>query len=117
MEPTRIAPDIEFEGVVKARDPVKIEGKISGHIDSEGLIFVDRKGRVEGSLNVAELVVAGTVQGDVRVIRQLEVVDKGELYCELEDPPERLLLSEKARLGGVKNKSKAEKELKIKNSE
>lgn len=106
MVATWIGPDIEFQGLIKAGKTVEIEGTVSGEVQASGRVLVRPQGTLEGNLTIHELVVAGHVEGDVKVVHQLEVLEKGELYCELESPPERLILSEKARVGGKKSRTK-----------
>ncbi len=106
MVATLIGPDVEFQGSIRASKSLEIEGKVSGEVEASGRVLVRPSGELEGNIKVHELMVAGHVEGEINVIHQLEVVEKGELYCELEFPPERLILSEKARVGGKKTKNK-----------
>lgn len=60
---TKITGDLAFSG------HLEVEGTISGNIvssgQSEALVRIMREGRVEGEINVASMVINGTVVGNV----------------------------------------------------
>lgn len=69
--------DLRFEG------RVRIDGHFTGSIHTTDVLEVGSGGRVEGTLDVATLVVAGTVSGKVRVGRTLLVEGTGTLLGEV----------------------------------
>ncbi len=69
--------DLRFEG------RVRIDGHFSGSIHTTDVLEVGSGGRVEGTLDVATLVVAGTVSGKIRVGRTLLVEGTGTLLGEV----------------------------------
>ncbi|MBN1335639.1 MAG: polymer-forming cytoskeletal protein [Deltaproteobacteria bacterium] len=69
--------DLSFEG------RVRVDGTFKGRIYSEGVLEVGVSGRVEGIVDVAEAVVAGTLDGRLRVREHLLVTDTGVVSGEL----------------------------------
>ena len=69
--------DLRFEG------RVRIDGHFTGSIHTTDVLEVGSAGRVEGTLDVATLLVAGTVSGKVRVGRTLLVEGTGTLLGEV----------------------------------
>jgi cytoskeletal protein CcmA (bactofilin family) len=72
-----IVGDIHFTG------NLDVEGLVQGSIvalpGSQALVRVLGKGRVEGEINAPNVVINGSVQGDVRSSRQLDLAPKGRV--------------------------------------
>jgi len=70
--------DLSFEG------RLRIDGDFRGRIYSEDVLEVGRAGRIEGDVDVARAVVAGTVDGVLRVRESLVIeataVIRGEVH-------------------------------------
>jgi cytoskeletal protein CcmA (bactofilin family) len=69
--------DLSFEG------RVRVDGTFKGRIYSEGILEIGVSGRVEGIVDVAEVVVAGTMDGRLRVREHLLVTDTGAVTGDL----------------------------------
>ncbi len=70
--------DLSFEG------RLRIDGDFRGRIYSEDVLEVGRTGRIEGEVDVARAVVAGTVEGRLQARESLVVeasaVIRGEIH-------------------------------------
>jgi len=53
-----------FEGLVTFRGNAQIHGEVDGDIVSQGTLWLGERGRVTGSIEVGELIVRGTLEGD-----------------------------------------------------
>ncbi|MEN9787252.1 MAG: hypothetical protein RLZZ299_2516 [Pseudomonadota bacterium] len=69
--------DLHFEG------RVRIDGHFTGTIHTSDVLEVGEGGRVEGIIDAATLVVAGTVSGKVMATRALVVEGTGTLLGEV----------------------------------
>ena len=69
--------DLSFEG------RVRVDGTFKGRIYSEGILEVGASGRVEGIVDVAQAVVAGAMDGRLRVREHLLVTDTGVVTGDL----------------------------------
>ncbi len=69
--------DLSFEG------RLRIDGDFRGRIYSEDLLEIGSTGRVEGEVDVARAVVAGTVDGVLRVRDSLVIEDSAVIRGEV----------------------------------
>lgn len=72
-----------FEGKLTFVGTVRIDGTFVGEIASEGTLVVGESADIEGSLQVANAVIAGRVNGRVRVRDSLELRATGRLLGEI----------------------------------
>ncbi len=69
-----------WKGEITGSGGLRIEGLYEGKIDLDGLIIVDRKGRVESDLIQAEtVIVAGAVHSDIHAER-VEIRSTGRVW-------------------------------------
>ncbi|MEO0971607.1 MAG: polymer-forming cytoskeletal protein [Pseudomonadota bacterium] len=68
---TRVEGDIDFSGGCHVDGQVK--GCIRGNDDEDSVLSISDTGMVEGSVIVPQLILNGTVQGDVRVTGRIEL--------------------------------------------
>ena len=71
--------DLHFE------DTFRIDGKLTGKVDSAGDLYVGEHGEVEGEVRVGRLFVSGKVKAVVQAQR-VEVAPGGQLRGEVETP-------------------------------
>jgi cytoskeletal protein CcmA (bactofilin family) len=71
--------DLHFE------DTFRIDGKLTGKVDSAGDLYVGERGEVEGEIRVGRLFVSGKVKAVVQAQR-VEVAAGGQLRGEVETP-------------------------------
>lgn len=65
--------DVDFEGVMR------IEGEVHGKITGQGCVTVDPSGKVLGDVVAAEVVVHGTIQGNVNAALRLEIAGTAQI--------------------------------------
>ena len=71
--------DTIYEGRLTFKGTVRVEGKFTGDIASEGTLNVGKDAQVSGLVNVGELLVAGHVSGDINAGRRIVVYPTGVL--------------------------------------
>ena len=64
----------------------RVDGKLTGVVESEGDLIVGETGEVEGELRVGQIFISGTVRGSVRALRKIQVAPTGKVYADLEAP-------------------------------
>lgn len=69
-----------FEGKIKSDAGVRVEGQILGDIECEGDVIIGEKGVVHSNINARNVLIAGTVTGNVQVRNKLSITSKGKLY-------------------------------------
>jgi cytoskeletal protein CcmA (bactofilin family) len=88
---TRTTGDLVFEG------RFRVDGDFSGRIYSDDVLEVGVSGRVEGVIDVAEAIIAGFVEGEVRVRQRLMITGTAEIRGVLHTP-ERVVVRRGARV-------------------
>jgi cytoskeletal protein CcmA (bactofilin family) len=64
----------------------RVDGKLTGVVESEGDLIIGETGEVEGELRVGQIFISGTVRGTVRALRKIQVAPSGKVYADLEAP-------------------------------
>ncbi|MCB2261710.1 MAG: polymer-forming cytoskeletal protein [Candidatus Thiosymbion ectosymbiont of Robbea hypermnestra] len=87
---TEVSGDIRFVGALHVDG--KVTGDITGQAPSECALTLGQTGTIEGDVDVAHVVLNGTVKGDVRAIERAELVSgariDGKLYYRALQVPE-----------------------------
>ena len=69
-----------WKGELTGKGGLRIEGLFEGLIDLEGLIIVDRKGRVESDLIKADtVIIGGSVRSDIQA-KRVEIRSTGRVW-------------------------------------
>jgi len=78
--------DTVYEGKLRFKGAVRIEGRFTGEIDSDGTLNVGKDAHVDGTLNVGELLLSGHFSGDVTACRRVVVYASGVLEGHIATP-------------------------------
>ncbi|MGM0597665.1 MAG: bactofilin family protein [Myxococcota bacterium] len=82
---TLIGPETSFNGELNFEDPVRIEGKLSGKVNSEkAALIIGKGGFVEGEIFVRELINQGRIEGDVKVLEKTKLESSSQFKGKLE---------------------------------
>ena len=76
----------EFEGKLTFEGTVRIDGKLSGEIFSDDVLVVGEGALVEAEIDVGEIIIQGTVVGNIRAKRGIEVHAPGRVKGDLTTP-------------------------------
>ncbi len=72
--------DTNWKGELSGQGGVRIEGLFEGKINLKGMVVIDRKGRLESDLIVADtVIVAGSVRSDIQADR-VEIRSTGRVW-------------------------------------
>ena len=89
----------KFQGRVLSLSGARIEGEVVGPIEAEGHLIVGPRARLEGTLKVGALELAGAAEGDVVARRWAALGEGATLRGTLESPCVRI--ADGAHLDGV----------------
>ena len=73
-----------FEGKLQSAAGIRIEGRVTGGIESEGDVAVGEHGVVEADIAARNVVIAGAVTGSVRAAEKVTITAKGRLTGDIE---------------------------------
>src|SRR5579864_3047146 len=94
---TIIGAESSFQGTLRSKGSVRIDGKIEGGVSAEGVILGER-GEVQGDISARTVVVGGKVTGNIHSTESLELLAKSQVFGDLHAP--QLLISEGAVFEG-----------------
>jgi cytoskeletal protein CcmA (bactofilin family) len=76
----------EFEGKLTFEGTVRIDGVLKGEVFSEDVLIVGEGARVEAEIDVGAIIIQGTVIGNIRAKRSIEVLAPGHVNGDLTTP-------------------------------
>ncbi|MEP7146692.1 MAG: polymer-forming cytoskeletal protein [bacterium] len=75
---TLISDGCKFEGNLSSPSTTKIDGHVVGNLRGESGMIIGEKGIVEGNVNAVDVIISGTVKGNIKAHR-LEIKRTGSL--------------------------------------
>ena len=90
--------DTVYEGTLSFKGTVRIEGKFTGDILSDGTLNIGKDAKVQGNLAVGELLLSGHFSGDAMAKRRTVIYSSGVFEGNLATP--KLLTEEGGILEG-----------------
>jgi cytoskeletal protein CcmA (bactofilin family) len=110
-----LAEGTEIKGEIRFRDVLRVDGKISGKIESEGELVVGENGEIDAEVQVGTLSVSGKVAGTMKVRDKVEIHAKGRISGDLTVEKPNLVIHEGAVFEGDVNMNAARKDPNQKN--
>lgn len=71
---TIIGKDTIFVGNIESAGTIRVDGKIEGHIITEGDLIIGENGMIQGKINAKNVTVAGQLVGEIEARGKLELV-------------------------------------------
>lgn len=75
-----IGSDMIVEGNIRAKDAIRVEGSVTGNIETEGSLVISATGKVKGNLRGNSIVIGGTLEGDLVCGGKTEVISTGKVF-------------------------------------
>jgi cytoskeletal protein CcmA (bactofilin family) len=76
----------DFKGDLSFKGSFRIEGNFKGTINSDSLLVIGERGKVEADVKVGELVINGEIRGTLQASERIEVHNKGRVFGTLLTP-------------------------------
>ncbi len=74
-----IASGAHFKGVISGQDSVRICGYFEGEIKIDGLVWIEKAGKMAGSVTAPYVIIEGEMEGDVVSARHIEIRREGRI--------------------------------------
>ena len=87
-----------FDGVLNLSGLLRIDGDLTGSINTDGRILIGRTGRVKCSISAGSLIIGGAVKGNIRSFGKVVVLSTGMVLGSIKAP--LLVVEEGAILHG-----------------
>lgn len=76
----------EFEGKLTFEGTVRIDGKLKGEVFSDDVLVVGEGALVEAEIDIGEIIIQGTVVGNIRAKRGVEIHAPGRVEGDITTP-------------------------------
>ena len=76
----------EFEGKLTFEGTVRIDGTLKGEVFSDDVLVVGEGAYVEAEIDVGEIIVQGTIVGNIRAKRSIEILAPGRVKGDITTP-------------------------------
>lgn len=86
----------EMKGDLTFKGSFRIEGNFKGTINSDSLLIIGERGKVEADIKVGQVVINGEIRGNVQAAERVEIHGKGRVYGTIQTP--KLIVEEGAYL-------------------
>ena len=80
---TIIGGNSKVEGLLEASDPTRVDGLVQGKILSKSSVIVGEHGVVRGDINAVEILITGTVYGNLKAEQRIELTETGRVLGDL----------------------------------
>jgi len=77
---TTLGRETNFNGVLRFRDSLKIDGSFEGEIESPGFLYIENGATVKANIKVGAVVIGGVVRGNIEASERLEMLSTGKVF-------------------------------------
>ena len=74
-----IGADMVVEGNIRAKDTIRVEGYVTGNVETEGALIISATGKVKGNVQGSSVVIGGILEGDLSSNGKTEVISTGKV--------------------------------------
>ena len=78
-----IGPSMTIKGDIRAREELLVDGEVEGTLESQSLITVGANGKVRANIKAREVIVFGSVRGNVEVTEKIAIREQGNLVGDI----------------------------------
>lgn len=75
-----------FEGKLTFEGTVRVDGKFKGEVFSDDVLVIGDGAYVEAEIDIGEVIIQGTVVGNIRAKRSIEILAPGRVKGDLHTP-------------------------------
>ena len=77
---TTLGKETNFNGVLRFKESLKIDGTFEGEIESPGFLYIENGATVKADIKVGSVVVGGVVRGNIEASERLEMLTTGKVF-------------------------------------
>jgi cytoskeletal protein CcmA (bactofilin family) len=77
---TILGKETNFNGTMRFRDSLKIDGTFQGEIMSDGFLYIESGAMINADIRVGSIVIGGIVKGNVEATERLEILPTGQVF-------------------------------------
>ncbi len=80
---TTLSTNTVFDGVMKFKDSLRINGEFKGKIDSEGLLVLGPNSKFIGDIICDEVIAGGEIRGNITARKRLELFETAKVFGDI----------------------------------
>jgi cytoskeletal protein CcmA (bactofilin family) len=78
-----IGPSMNIKGEIRTREELLVDGEVEGSLESQSLLTVGPNGKVRANIKAREVVIYGSVRGNVDVTEKIAIREQGSLVGDI----------------------------------
>ena len=78
-----IGTSMTIKGEIRAREELLVDGEVEGLLESQSLLTVGPNGKVKANIKAREVVIYGSVRGNVEVTDKIAIREQGSLIGDI----------------------------------
>jgi len=78
-----IGTSMNIKGEIRASEELLVDGEVEGTLESQSLVTVGPNGKVRANIKAREVIVFGSVRGNVDVTEKIAIRDKGSVIGDI----------------------------------
>jgi cytoskeletal protein CcmA (bactofilin family) len=78
-----IGASMHVKGEISTREELLVDGQVEGSLESHSLLTVGPNGKVQANIKAREVVIYGSVRGNVEVIEKIAIREQGSLVGDI----------------------------------
>src|SRR3954451_13698684 len=75
-----------LQGELRFETSFRVDGKLTGMVESEGDLIVGEAGEVDGEVRAGQVFISGTVRGSIHALRRVQIAPSGKVFAEIDTP-------------------------------
>ncbi len=91
---TVIGANSMIKGDLHSRGTLRVDGTVEGNIRADASVIVGEKGVVKASIMASQVIIGGTVHGNVHGRERVEVLSTGRLYGDVTTAASKFVVAE-----------------------
>jgi len=82
------------KGDLHSRGTLRIDGSVEGNIRADASVIVGEKGMVKANITASQVIIGGTVHGNVHGKERVEVLSTGRMYGDVTTAASKFIVAE-----------------------
>lgn len=80
---TIVGQSVKLKGNLKSDGDIRVAGSLTGEIKTKGNVTIGQEAIIKGKVSGQNIVISGTVSGDVEAKEQLEITESGKVFGDI----------------------------------
>lgn len=80
---TTLSKNTHFDGVMKFKNSLRIDGEYQGKVDAAGLLVLGPDAKLKGDIICDEVIIGGEVHGNIFAKKRLELLNTAKLFGDI----------------------------------